>query len=192
MNSLRVIAGSARGRRLKGPKGTNTRPITDFIKEALFNTLGPDIDNSAFLDLFSGSGSVGIEAKSRGASLVVFIDQDANAIKTIKENLAICRFEGGFEIYRKDVFAALPMLRRRGLKFDYIYADPPFTEETIFIRVIEKVEEARILKEEGIFIIRANRKTLLPVENGEFYKFRTKDYGLSTLHYYQIIGGEKN
>ena len=88
---MRVIACKAKGKRLKAPPGLSTRPVTDMIKEALFNVLGSDIMGSRFLDLFAGSGSVGIEALSRGAAQVVFIDLDARAIRVLKENLDNCK-----------------------------------------------------------------------------------------------------
>ncbi|MBP1761424.1 MAG: rRNA ((966)-N(2))-methyltransferase, partial [Firmicutes bacterium] len=120
---MRVIAGYARGKRLKAPSGLHTRPITDMIKEALFNVWGPDILEAKVLDLFAGSGSVGVEALSRGAAQTVFVDNDKNAIKTIGENLKNCGFEDGYELYHNDVFRALDILSRNCRRFDYIYVD---------------------------------------------------------------------
>lgn len=182
---MRVIAGTAKGRRLKGPSGTVTRPITDRIKEALFNIIGQRLLGSIFLDLFAGSGSVGIEALSRGATRVVFVDNSPAAIKTIRENLAACKFESGFEVYRNDVFKAIPILVRRGLSFDFIYMDPPFTELRVFAEVLQAVDQVPILAAEGIAIIRLPRKYTLSVTLENLEQCRSDNYGESTLVYYK-------
>lgn len=121
--SHRVIAGSAKGRRLKLVPGDSTRPIMDRAKEALFNIIGRDIYDTVFLDLFAGTGSVGIEALSRGADHAVFLDTAPVAIKTIKENLQATRLDGQAEIIRMDAFAFLK--GNPPEPFDFIYVAPP-------------------------------------------------------------------
>jgi 16S rRNA (guanine(966)-N(2))-methyltransferase RsmD len=122
--SLRVIAGSAKGRRLKLVPGDSTRPIMDRVKEALFSIIGRDIIDCAFLDLFAGTGSVGIEALSRGARAATFIDLDRHAIQTIHENLKITGLAGGATVRRADALAVI-----RGTPpaqpFDFLYIAPP-------------------------------------------------------------------
>lgn len=120
---IRVIAGSAKGRKLKMVPGDSTRPVMDRVKEALFNILGTGIRGSSFLDLFAGTGSVGIEALSRGAGRVVFIDNDRLAIRTIHENLAITRLAERAEVLRTDAFSYLQ--RANPQPFEYIYVAPP-------------------------------------------------------------------
>jgi len=181
---MRVITGKAKGKRLKVPPGMNTRPVTDMIKEAIFNVIGPEIKGAAFLDLFAGSGSVGIEALSRYADKVIFIDNDRYAVKTILHNLKSCGFAEGYEVYRSDVFKAIEILQRRGLKFKYIYVDPPFTDDAIFDKVINALNKADILTEKGILIIRTRRKRELPSRLSRLVKYRISDYGESSLHYY--------
>jgi 16S rRNA (guanine(966)-N(2))-methyltransferase RsmD len=126
MGTLRVIAGKARGRRLKSVPGDSTRPITDRVKEALFNIIGPDLgegEGATMLDLFGGTGSVGIEALSRGASFVRFVDLDRLAAATIKANLEITGFGKQAEVIRLDSFS---LLRRPvDRTFDYVYIAPP-------------------------------------------------------------------
>ncbi len=120
---LRVIAGTARGRHLKLVPGDNTRPIMDRVKESLFNIIGYDILDSVFLDLFAGTGSVGIEALSRGAARATFIDLDGAAIRTIQENLRLTRFTERATVRRAD---ALELLKSRPPDdFDYLYVAPP-------------------------------------------------------------------
>lgn len=174
----------AKGKRLKAPPGTNTRPITDMIKEALFNVLGHDMSGIVFLDLFAGSGSVGIEALSRGASRVIFVDSSYHAVKTIKYNLINCNFMDGYEIYRQDVFRAIYNLQRHQITFDLIYADPPFPLDSVFTRVMTAIDDAQILKNHGLAIIRTPRKKVLPQTIGFLIEYKTSIYGDSCLHYY--------
>lgn len=120
---LRVIAGKAKGRRLKLVPGDSTRPIMDRVKESLFNIIGPAIIGTNFLDLFSGTGSVGIEALSRGAEHALLVDMNRNAIKTIRENLRITGLEGQAVVRQSDAFVLLKKAPAR--IYDYIYVAPP-------------------------------------------------------------------
>ncbi len=122
--SLRVIAGSAKGRRLKPVPGDSTRPIMDRVKEALFSILGRSVQDAAFLDLFAGTGSVGIEALSRGARQAVFVEKDSYAVKTIRDNLETTKLAEKAIIRRTDVFV---MLRANppAQPYDFIYIAPP-------------------------------------------------------------------
>ncbi|MDD2510128.1 MAG: 16S rRNA (guanine(966)-N(2))-methyltransferase RsmD [Syntrophomonas sp.] len=183
---MRVIGGIARGRHLKAPPGMNTRPITDRIKESLFNIIASGIEGATLLDLFAGSGSVGIEALSRRAKWVGFIDNKREAVNTIKANLDNCGFSGNYEIFRNDVFKAVEMLRRRGLHFDYIYVDPPFTKVKIFDLIIDVLDKAELLDEKGIVIIRTPRKKSLPESLDRLERYRLNHYGESSLHYYRL------
>ena len=159
---MRVISGTAKGRRLKAPPGNTTRPITDMIKEALFNVLGQSIQKSEFLDHFAGSGSVGIEALSRGAGRVVFIDNSPAAVKTIRENLDTCNFPDGYVILKEDVLTAAQSLGKKNTLFDYIYIDPPFTQESIFPRIMKAIDKINILNNKGVLIIRTPRRMEMP------------------------------
>lgn len=181
---MRVIAGSVKGRKLKAPAGLHTRPITDMIKEALFNVWGPDIIDAAVLDLFAGSGSVGIEALSRGANKVVFVDNDQSAIRIIKENLDACGFETGFEVLRNDVFKVIENLNRHEQQFDYIYVDPPFSNEKIFNEVMTVLGTSNLLQEDGVLVIRTKKQKDLADRFDRLQKYRENTYGESTLHYY--------
>lgn len=123
MGELRVIGGKARGRKLRSVPGDTTRPITDRVREALFNILGADIQGATFLDLFAGTGSVGIEALSRGAARVCFVDLNRLPIATIRENLAQTGLEEGAQVLRMDALALLG--RSPDQAYDYIYIAPP-------------------------------------------------------------------
>jgi 16S rRNA (guanine966-N2)-methyltransferase len=123
MSGLRVIGGSARGRRLRSVPGSTTRPITDRVKEALFNIIGADIEAARVLDLFAGTGGVGIEALSRGAEFVLFIDLDRQAAETIKSNLETTGFTSRAQVMRTSAFSFLDKPPDR--QFDYVYVAPP-------------------------------------------------------------------
>lgn len=127
---MRVIAGSARSLPLKTPSGLDVRPTTDRIKETLFNMLAPEIPGSRFLDLFSGSGGIGIEALSRGASCAVFVEKDAKALSCIRANLTFTRLMDRAEIFASDVFDALRQMEQRFSEpFSVIFMDPPYHRE---------------------------------------------------------------
>lgn len=181
---MRVISGTAKGKRLKAPTGLNTRPITDMIKEALFNVLGSRVMDARFLDLFAGSGSVGIEALSRGASKVIFVEHSNEAAKIIKENVDNCRFDQRYQILRNDVFKALGLLERQEDRFDLIYIDPPFTNDKIFNEIMVAIDAIDILEPDGILIIRAPRRKEMPIMFNGLNKYRSSHYGESSLHYY--------
>ncbi|MCD4687622.1 MAG: 16S rRNA (guanine(966)-N(2))-methyltransferase RsmD [Anaerolineae bacterium] len=120
---IRVISGTAKGRKLKMVPGDATRPVMDRVKEALFNILGVGVQQSAFLDLFAGTGSVGIEALSRGAARALFIDNDRQAIRTIHENLDVTRLAERAEVLRTNAFVYLQ--RTQPEAFEYVYVAPP-------------------------------------------------------------------
>lgn len=123
MTGLRVISGKARGRKLRAVPGETTRPVTDRTKEALFNIIGRDIQGATFLDLFAGTGSVGIEALSRDAAYVRFVDLHHRAVKTVRANLKHTHLEARAEVFQKDAFNLLKNEPDRN--FDYVYVAPP-------------------------------------------------------------------
>jgi len=123
---MRVISGSAKGRPLKAVPGQHTRPTTDKVKEAIFSMIGPYFSGGTVLDLFAGTGGLGIEALSRGAEHAVFVDLDRTSIAVVKSNLDATRFAGKAEVYRNEAVQAVKLLRKRGMKFDYIFLDPPY------------------------------------------------------------------
>lgn len=154
---MRVIAGRARRTILKTPSGLSTRPTTDRIKETLFNMINNDLVDSRFLDLFSGSGGIGIEALSRGASFCVFVENNKEAIECIKENIEKTRFANESKILFKDVNAAIKELAN-GEKFDIIFMDPPYNmniEKDILI----DLKSAKLVDMNTIIIIEASIET---------------------------------
>jgi len=184
---MRVISGIARNRKLIAPEGMHTRPITDQIKEALFNIWQFYINGSNFLDLFSGSGSMGIEAISRGANKVVMVDNDNQAAKVIKTNIVNCKLENTNHIlYKEDVFNVILKLKNNKEKFDIIYADPPFTVESIFDPVMEALSDGELLAQDGIIAIRSASEKAMKDSYGVLEKYREKKYGVSMVHFYRV------
>ena len=148
---MRVIAGSARRLLLKAPDGMDTRPTADRVKESLFNMLNPDLYGCAFLDLFSGSGAIGIEALSRGAQRAVLVDASMECAGIIKQNLEVTRLGENAEIINEDVYAAIERLGRRGEKYDIIFMDPPYAAG-YYVTVMEAIKTADILAAVGYIV----------------------------------------
>jgi len=173
---MRVISGTARSLQLKSVPGLATRPTTDRIKETIFNMIGRDVIAARFLDLFAGSGGIGIEAKSRGASQVVFVDQAAAAVKVIEENLAHCKFYEGVQVMRIEVVAALRQLGLQGHQFDLIFIDPPYHAglETL---VLQGIIANDVLSDEGYIILEADIATRIdPKQISGLELFKEKHY----------------
>ena len=154
---MRVIAGKARSLPLKTLPTNDVRPTTDKTKETLFNILMPDIPGCAFLDLFAGSGGIGIEALSRGARRAVFVEQDHRACAVIKENLAFTKLDTGAELIRGDVFRVIPSLSRRE-RFDIIFMDPPFGKG-LEREAITALADLPLLAEDGLIVVEASNRT---------------------------------
>lgn len=151
MATLRVISGSAKGKRLKTVPGDSTRPITDQVKEALFNILADEVRDIDILDLFGGTGAVGIEALSRGAKSVLFLDTSHQAIKVIKENLEITRFSSMATVLRGDAFGYLQNPSRLG--YDLIYVAPPQYKE-MWAKVMQLIDaKPELLNDDGQIIV---------------------------------------
>ena len=153
---MRVITGSARGRNLATPDGLNTRPTSDMTKGAVFSILQMMIENSDFLDLFAGSGQMGVEALSRGAKSATFIDSDAKAIAAVKANLKACGF---MEKSRVAMMDSLTYIKNCTAKFDVIFLDPPYNKELI-AAVLPYC--ANCLKDEGIILCETEKNESLP------------------------------
>jgi 16S rRNA (guanine(966)-N(2))-methyltransferase RsmD len=181
--SLRVIAGKAKGRKLKSVPGDTTRPITDRAKESLFNILAGDVVDSNWWDLFGGTGAVGIEALSRGASSVRFTDMNRAPIETIKFNVEHCGFQLQSEIRRADAFAALSSTPDR--KFEYIYVAPPQYKE-MWSKAVELVDENMgWLSDDGWVVVQIAPKEYkgLALENLE--EIEQRKYGSTLLVFYE-------
>ncbi len=155
---MRVIAGSARRLLLKTVEGLDTRPTQDRIKETLFNMIHNDLYGAAFLDLFAGSGGIGIEALSRGAKEAVFIDNGSRQIACIRDNLKTTRLEEKAQVLNSDVISGLKMLERNGKKFDLVFMDPPYNRE-LEKHAMEVFKDSCLADDDTLFIIEASLET---------------------------------
>jgi len=165
---MRVVAGSARSLMLETPQGKDTRPTTDRIKETLFNMIHFDLPGCRFLDLFAGSGGIGIEALSRGAKEAVFVDNDKNAIACIERNVAHTKFTDKATILKQDIFVALQTLEYKE-PFDIIFMDPPYNME-LEKRVLEYLTMSSLVTEDTIIIFEASLETEIDYLDALGYK----------------------
>ena len=173
---MRVIAGKAKSLPLKTIDGMGTRPTTDRIKETLFNMIGLWVPGADVLDLFAGSGGIGIEAISRGARKAVFVEKNKQAAAVIRENLTFTRLADQGSVLEMDVFAALQELDRQGHRFDVIFMDPPYNQ-LWEKRVLELLAKTELLGEDGVVITEASMETSFDyVEMLGFVITRTKKY----------------
>ena len=178
---MRVITGKARGVQLKTPEGMLTRPTADRVKEALFSIINFDLPGAAVLDLFGGTGQLGIEALSRGANSAVFVDQREDACKIIRENLRRTKLESQGRVVRSDY---LDYLRRSKEKFDIILLDPPYAE--VFLEnALKCITEIDILKSDGIIVAERPVEKELPFEFEGFTRSKDYKYGKTLLTIYR-------
>jgi 16S rRNA (guanine(966)-N(2))-methyltransferase RsmD len=180
---LRVIAGRRKGVALRCGRGPVLRPTAQVVKGSVFDTLGSDIDGTVFLDLFAGSGSVGIEALSRGAAKAVFVEQDHRILKALRTNLERCGFgRGEAHVRVGDALRFLERTTSREEFFDFIFADPPYSCD-LAQRVVRLVEEApgRICR----MLVVEHGRTLFHSEQGVLEKIRTKKFGQTFVTYFR-------
>jgi len=180
---VRVVSGSARGRRIIAPKGTKIRPTSDRVKEAIFNTIAALVNQSDFLDLFAGTGSMGIEALSRGARSCTFIDNSPQAIKCVKNNLSNIGFEDRSIVMLGD---STKMVTKLTQTYDIIFLDPPYG----YNLVMEIMKNLKLLlKEEGIIVVETESKIELPSQCDTFRLLKKSRYGDTQVGYYTHKGG---
>ena len=178
---MRIISGQFKGRKLKTLEGMNTRPTADRVKESLFNILGARIYDAKILDLFAGSGSLGLECLSRGATSCVFVDSSKEAINIVKENVKLCRQEENSKFINKDYIEAMNSLND---KYDIIFVDPPYSKG-IEILVLEKARD--ILAKNGIIIVETDQGDIPPDEINELVKYDSRKYGRTIISFYTYM-----
>lgn len=184
MRGIRVIGGKARGHKLRSVPGTTTRPVTDRVKEAVFNIIGGDIESAEFLDLFAGTGSVGIEALSRGAGFTRFVDKDRLAIATVKANLESTRLAERGDVLRLD---ALNLLNRPpDRKFDYVYVAPPQYQGLWKRALLGLDANPGWLSDDGWAIVQIHPREYEPVSLSMLEEFDSRRYGSTLLVFYRL------
>ncbi|WXR61553.1 16S rRNA (guanine(966)-N(2))-methyltransferase RsmD [Peptostreptococcaceae bacterium AGR-M142] len=175
---MRVISGKARGTKLECPTGDNVRPTTDRIKESLFNIINMDIIDTNVLDLFCGTGALGIESLSRGANRCVFVDRDKKSIEMTKRNILKTKLMDYSIIENIDVKTAISKYSSE--QFDYIFLDPPYNKD-FCMEVLRLINDNEILNEDGIIVIEHDPKEVLDEVLGHLIRFKEKKYNKTTM-----------
>jgi 16S rRNA (guanine966-N2)-methyltransferase len=185
---MRIIAGKYRSRILKSLKGLALRPTSDRLRETLFNVLGPGVVGSRFLDVFAGTGAIGIEALSRGAADVTFIENHALAAKLIRQNLDSLKITSGYTILAADAHTALQKLATRRTpstpSFDFVFVDPPYAAHVDYARTLEFLATANFLAPDALIIFEHHHKFQLPEQFDRLRRTRILKQGDASLSFY--------
>lgn len=182
---MRIVAGIAKNKPIKSRKGSDTRPTMERVKESMFGIIAPYVDECSFLDLFSGTGNIALEAISRGAKRAVMIEKDPGALKIIIENVNNLGFEESCRAYKNDVVRAVEILGKKREKFDIIFMDPPYKDE-VCVKVIKAIAKADILAEGGIIIAEHHLFEDMPNQIAIFNKIDERKYSKKVMTYYAV------
>lgn len=184
---MRIIAGAHKGRRLVTPRGDVTRPTADQVRIALMDTLMPWLPAARLLDLFAGAGGVGLEALSRGAAHVTFVERDARAVAALRENIAALGVGGAARVVRDDVLRALAALARAGERFGLVFLDPPY-ETDLAARTLGALGDGALVADGGLVIAQHLTKRAPPDVAGVLRAFRARRFGETTLTFFRAGG----
>lgn len=185
MGTLRVISGSLKGRKLKTVKGITTRPTADRMREALFNIMASKIPGSVILDLYAGTGALGIEALSRGAKYSVFIENDKNALSTINENILLCQMSDKAKTIQWDIVKSLTCVESTTLLFDIVFMDPPY-KKNVIKKTIENLKKTSSLKKSTDIIVEHSIEKELQNEISGYEVFDQRKYGKTAFSFLRI------
>jgi 16S rRNA (guanine966-N2)-methyltransferase len=181
---MKIVAGKNRGNKLKSLRGLSVRPTPIKVREALFDILGTFIKGSYFLDLFAGTGAIGIEALSRGAQMAIFIEKEIKSVKIIKENLEKTKNNQNFIVFKKDFLFGIKWLAKRNYLFDYIFLDPPYNLGLVNISLL-KISKFSILKKNGSIIVQHYKKEKVEENINNLKLFDQRKYGDSYLSFFK-------
>jgi 16S rRNA (guanine(966)-N(2))-methyltransferase RsmD len=182
---MRVIAGIYRSRPLATLRGAKLRPTSDRLRETLFNILGSAVHGSVFVDLFAGTGAVGIEALSRGARSAYFIESHRAAVALIRKNLSSLAISEGAEVMATDARRGLRALVRSGTRADFVFLDPPYAKSDEYVEVLELLATAPLLAESGLAIAEHARRLALPERLERLTRVRLVEQGDAALSFYR-------
>ena len=182
---MRIIAGTAKGTKMQLVPGDQTRPIADRVKESLFQIIGPFFDGGLVLDLFAGTGSLGLEALSRGVDKAVFVDQSSASIKTILTNARLTRFDEHVTVYRREVFVVLCQLLADKNLFSIVFLDPPYDKDKLLLSSLDKLSTGELLEPDAIVVVKSASNIQLPTSVGRLQLYRKLTYGITTIHLFE-------
>jgi 16S rRNA (guanine(966)-N(2))-methyltransferase RsmD len=191
LTDVRIIAGTAKGIRLKTPKGMNTRPTADRVKESVFGILAADVVDAEVLDLFSGTGNLGLEALSRGAVSATMVDKNIQSVKIMMENAILTDLSRAAVICREEVTAALKRLQASGKSFDLIFCDPPYNLG-LAPKVLACLDGSDVLREGGIFVLEHSRHEKLPEGLKRIVAYRSEFYGETVVSFFMKQEGNNS
>ncbi len=183
---MRVISGEFRGHHLQAVPGKNTRPTTDKVKESLFSMIGPFFSGGTCLDLYAGTGALGIEALSRGFEKGIFIDLDRKAIDTVNANIQSLKLVSRTEVYKNDAVKAINALAKRDIKCDLVFIDPPYAKE-INREIIVKLLESELLNDNAIIVVEHDRNHVLALSFDKLVKWKGNLFGDTALTIFKYI-----
>lgn len=183
---MRIVAGSAKGRVLAAPKSDDViRPTADRVRETLFNVLGQRCDDLDVLDLYAGTGALGLEAVSRGATLAVLVDRGREALALCRQNVDALRFGDRVEIIADDALAAIAALGKKGRTFQLVFADPPYKLKT-GVAVLEALLAAKLVTADGIAVIETGKDEAMPERVGDFVRIDERVYGATNVAIFRL------
>ena len=184
---MRVISGISKGRKLVAPQNLKIRPTTDSTKEFIFNYLGDVVVDTKVLDLFAGTGNLGIEALSRGAQQVIFIERNKVVAQVIHKNLKLTQFQSQSQVIMNDVFKSIKWLVKRKLKFDLIFADPPY-HGSQYVKLLNAIDENSLLSKNGILIFEHQSKESMTIDFTNLNIQESKLLGNTAISFFTNIG----
>lgn len=182
---MRIIAGEFASRRLETKKGNSTRPTLDKVKEAIFSSLGGYFDGGVGLDLYGGSGAVGLEALSRGMDFVYFSDIDREACNIIRTNIDLLKVEDRTKVYPVSDMKMLKIMKEEGIQFDFVYLDPPYAKQKN-MKVLQYLDENDMIKEKGTVVIESLKEETYQSDSFEhLHYYKEANYGIMKITYYK-------
>ena len=186
LQAMRVIAGTYRSRKLIAPAGEKTRPTSDRLRETLFNIVAPQVADSVWIDLFAGSGAVAIEALSRGARMVYLAEENAKAVRVIRQNLHSLKITEGFEIHEREVIQVLRLLDSSAVACDFCFLDPPYAHHGAYEQTLGFLSQSQLIVPHGIVIAEHDKHSDLEDRYGALGRYRRLQQGDAVLSFYRL------
>lgn len=183
---MRVIAGKFRSRKLKGPGLLRLRPTSDRLRETLFNILGPTVEDSLFVDLYAGTGAIGIEAISRGARETIFVESHARTARLVRANLAALGIREGVEVIESNALRGLERIAAQHRIADFIFLDPPYDDEEAHPNILEYLDASHLLAPSGLVIAEHRNRRELPERLDRLERTRLLEQGDAALSFYRL------
>jgi 16S rRNA (guanine966-N2)-methyltransferase len=180
---MRIITGIAKGRKILAPEGMDTRPTSDRVKESVFNIISKKVYGARVLDLFSGTGNLGLESLSRGADWCTFIEKNKNTHKILIENINNLGFKDKSQVYNNDAFEVIEMIGKNTTKYDIIFLDPPYSKGLIE-KAILKIDEINLINSDGIIMSEYDENDVIPEAINNFKIYRTEKYGRTKISFW--------